>query len=98
MASIATLLVVAFLCGAALAQNVPPVNWATVGPIHRTPGFFDDYPVLRQIYDRQNPLTSSLEGNSTLRNQFPYQVSQGHHILRDHHNKQEFFLVTFSVM
>lgn len=68
------LLVVVALSGTS-AQNAPTVNWAQVVPIYRTPGFFEDYPVLRQIYNRQSPLTSSLEGNSTLRNQFPYQVS-----------------------
>lgn len=65
----------------AFAQNAVGVNWSQVQPIHETSGFFDDYPVMRQIFGRQTPLTSVLEGGSTTRNQFPYQVSHKHTLL-----------------
>lgn len=75
MNAIVAFVFLAVIAAAVHAQDVPAVNWATVVPIYRTPGFFEEYPVLRQLFESQNPLTSSLEGNSTLRNQFPYQVS-----------------------
>lgn len=56
------------------ANGQDAINWRNVWPMHTIPSFFEEYPVLQRLYERHEPLTSFLEGNTTARNQFPHQV------------------------
>lgn len=78
-----TILLLCAVFGAALSQEVGPVDWLTVTPIWQSPGFLENFPILRWIITR-NPDRSNgfIQGGSpALESQFPYNVGLLFHLM-----------------